>query len=282
MASGDENGGSAAGDECAGIFGFDVIENEEATLAGAFLLEFGDDLRDVAGEAEAELAGEVGADGGEVAALAGEPEDFAEFGLIAMGEFEGEGGFAGAAEGGETDDGAGFEETVESGEFRFAADEERRARGERVDVRWWGGLLGDEKRADLAEAFEVVGAEVEVRFVGEEARDFAVLVEDGEELGAAFGGLLPEGVGPFFADPVGGDGGWGEDEEDVVGVEALGHFGDDVVAGGDFGFVEPDGDLGVFAEVVGEEADEGLVLDGVAEEDRYFGHVKPGAGSYLV
>ena len=63
----------------------------------------------------------------------------------------------------------------------------------------------------------------------------------------------------------------GKDEEDEIGVEAFGDFVDDVSAGGDCAFVEPDGDLGVTAEVVGELADEGFVLAGMAEEDA--GHV---------
>ncbi len=56
-----------------------------------------------------------------------------------------------------------------------------------------------------------------------------------------------------------------------IGVEAFGDFVDDVGAGGDFAFVEPDGDLGVLAEVVSEFADELFVVAGVAEE--YDGHV---------
>ncbi len=56
-----------------------------------------------------------------------------------------------------------------------------------------------------------------------------------------------------------------------IGVEAFGDFVDDVGTGGDFAFVEPDGDLGVLAEVVGELADKRFVLAGVAEEDA--GHV---------
>ena len=83
---------------------------------------------EVAGEFEAELAGEVAGDGGEVAALAGEPVDGIELGLILVGEFEGEGGFAAAADGGEAEDGAGLEAGVEVCEFGFAADEEWRAR----------------------------------------------------------------------------------------------------------------------------------------------------------
>lgn len=141
-----------------------------------------------------------------------------------------------------------------------------------------GGAFGEEPGADLGEAAEVVFAEVEVFFVRDEVGDGAIEVEDAGEFDLAFVGLVPEGVGPFFADPVGGDGGGGENEEDEIGVEAGGDFGDDVVAGGDFGFVEPDGDLGVLAEEGRELADEGFVDAGVAEEDRW--HVTD--GSYLV
>ena len=145
-------------------------------------------------------------------------------------------------------------------------------------MRRWGGAFGEEPGADLGEAAGVIVAEVEVFFVRDEVGDGAIAVEDAGEFDLAFVGLVPEGVGPFFADPVGGDGGGGEDKEDEIGVEAFGDFGDDVVAGGDFGFVEPDGDLGVLAEEGGQFADEGFVDAGVAEEDT--GHVTAELLSY--
>jgi hypothetical protein len=64
LAGGGENGSRAAGDERAGFFVLDVIEDEQAAFAGAGEFQFGHDLIDVAGEAEAELAGEIAGNGG--------------------------------------------------------------------------------------------------------------------------------------------------------------------------------------------------------------------------
>lgn len=146
---------------------------------------------------------------------------------------------------GESEDDAGLEMGVEKSEIGLAADEEGRARGQRVDARGWGGLLGEEPGGDLAEAGGVVGAEVE-----------------------------------FFGDPAGVDGIGREDEEDEFGIEARGDLGDDVRAWGDLGFVEPDGDFGMLAEVSGEVADKGFVAGGVAEEDA--GHVRPPRYRFMV
>ena len=107
-------------------------------------------------------------------------------------------------------------------------------------------------------------------------------VEDGDDFGLLSIGLGPEGVGPFFGDPVSVDGSRGEDQDDEIGAgEAGGDFSDDVRARGDLAFVEPDFDLvgGVFFEEVGEFAHEGFVLAGMAEEDRR-GHVSAGLCSY--
>ena len=82
-----------------------------------------------------------------------------------------------------------------------------------------------------------------------------------------FIGLIPEGVGPFFLDPVGVDGIGGEYEDDEDGIEALADFIDDVLAGEDFAFVEPDFHGGILTEEGGEFADEWFVFAGVAEED---------------
>ncbi len=82
-------------------------------------------------------------------------------------------------------------------------------------------------------------------------------------------------VHPFFADPIRVDGIGGEDEDDEVGIEALADFIDDVLAGEDFAFVEPDGHGGILAEEGGEFADEWFVFAGVAEEDG--DHVSAGA-----
>jgi hypothetical protein len=166
------------------------------------------------------------------------------------------------------DEGAFFgEAAAEFSELGFAADEERRAGGELVDVLWGNGVLCEEKGFDLSEAVELVVAEVDVIFVAQEAGDGAIEVEDGEEFGLLVVGLLPEGVGPFFLDPVGVDGIGGEDEDDEVGIEALADFIDDVLAGEDFAFVEPDFHGGILTEEGGEFADEWFVFAGVAEED---------------
>ena len=132
---------------------------------------------------------------------------------------------------------------------------------------WGDGLVGEEKGFDFAKAVEVVVAEVDVLVGAQEAGDGAIAVEDGDEFGLLVIGLVPEGVGPFFADPVGVNGIGGEDEDDEVGIEALTDFVDDVLAGEDFAFVEPDGHRGILAEEGGEFADEWFVFAGVAEED---------------
>jgi len=118
-----------------------------------------------------------------------------------MGEFEGKGGFAASGHGGEAEDDAGSEVLAEEIEIGFATDEEGWARGQEIDARRRSGVFGEEPGGDLAETFGMVGAEVEVAFVAEEARDLAIAIEDAGEFGAPVVGLIPEGVGPFFFDP---------------------------------------------------------------------------------
>jgi hypothetical protein len=101
----------------------------------------------------------------------------------------------------------------------------------------------------------------------------AIAVQDAGEFDTAVVSLHPEGIGPFLFHPVRSDGIRGEDEENEVGVEAFGNGVDDVGAGGDFVFVQPDVDWVVLRVLlfkeIGQFSDEGFVLAGVAEEDAW-------------
>jgi hypothetical protein len=91
---------------------------------------------------------------------------------------------------------------VQEIDIGFTTDEERWARGQQIDAWRRGGLFGEEPGGDLAETCGMVGAEIEVFFVAEEAGDLAIAIEDAGEFGAAVVGLVSEGVGPLFFDPI--------------------------------------------------------------------------------
>ena len=96
-----------------------------------------------------------------------------------MGEFERQSGFALAGHGGDVDGGALFRKAAaQFRKFVFAADEEWRAAGELVRALRGYGMLSEQERFDLAEAVGMVGAEVEVSFIAEEAGDLAIAIED--------------------------------------------------------------------------------------------------------
>jgi hypothetical protein len=134
--------------------------------------------------------------------LAGKPVDGFELGFKAMSEFEGEGGFAASGHAGEAENDAGFEALVQEIDIGFTTDEERWARGQQIDAWRRGGVFSEEPGGDLAEACGMVAAEVKLAFVCGAGGGLAIAIEDAGEFGAAVVGLVSEGVGPLFFDPI--------------------------------------------------------------------------------
>ena len=117
----------------------------------------------------------------------------------------------------------------------------------------------------------MVGAEIEALLSEEKVGDLAIAVTGEDEFGAAGLGFLAEGGGPFAFAPGGGDGIGREDEEDEIGIEAVIDIADEVIAGFDLRFIEPDLDGGGLGEMGGEFADEGFVFTRMGKKDG--GHV---------
>ena len=185
-----------------------------------------------------------------------------------MCEFERERGLALSGQPWDMNQCAGLPQSLaEVGEFFFAADEDRRADRQVVHGLWGRRLLGQQKRADFAKALRLIFAQVEVSLVAQERRDSAVAVQHAQQFRLAVVRLVPECVRPLFFDPVGIDRVGREDQDDEVGIEAVGDAGDDVLAWGDFAFVQPDFDQAVPFQEAGELADEGLVFARMAEKD---------------
>lgn len=135
-----------------------------------------------------------------------------------MRELQGERRLAATRHAGEANHFARLETLSEIGQFGFAANRKRRTRWQWIQARRRRGTLGEQPSADLTEAFELVGAEIEIFFVSQEVWQLAIAIEDPGQFGAAIIGLIPESVGPFFLHPGGGDRIGRDDEEDKVRV----------------------------------------------------------------